>query len=71
MMIILELAVGFNTNLNINAKRKKEQYQQLLQTLNSQLYLVKFVAMSVRCLGAFRRYANAFIHTFKDIHLFL
>ena len=34
----LELKVSFETNLNINAQRKKAKYEQLLQTLSSQFY---------------------------------
>ena len=34
-LLVLELAVGFETNLNITAQRKNDKYQQLLQALNS------------------------------------
>ena len=33
-LFVLELAVGFETNLNINAQRKRDKYHQLLQKLN-------------------------------------
>ena len=35
-LFVLELTMGFETNLNINEQRKKDKYQELLQALNSQ-----------------------------------
>ena len=64
---MLELTVGFETNLNINAQRKRDEYQHLLQDLKSQFSLVKFVNLSVSCLGIFGRSADSFIDMCKDL----
>ena len=32
---IIELTVGFETNINLNAERKKDNYMQLTQDLSS------------------------------------
>ena len=64
-LFVLELIVGFETKLNINSQRKKEKYQQLLQTLNSQFSLIKYVNLSVNCLGILGRSADSFIDMCK------
>ena len=68
-LFLLELTVGFETNLDINAHRKKEKYHQLLQTLSSQFSLVKFVNLSVSCLGIFGCSADSFIDMCKDLEI--
>ena len=65
----LEMTVGFETNLNINAQRKKDKYQELLQALNSQFSFVEFVNLSVSCLGIFGRSANSFIDMCKELEI--
>ena len=66
-LYLLELTVGFETNLNINAHRKTEKCHQLLQTLSCQFSLVKFVNLSVSCLGMFGCSADSFIDMCKDL----
>ena len=52
-LYILELAVGFETNLNINSHRKEEQYHPLLKDLNCDYRQVQFVNLSMSYLGIF------------------
>ena len=68
-LFVLELTVGFETNLNINAQRKRDKYQQLLQDLKSRFSLDKLVNLSVSCLGIFGHLANVFIDMCKDLDL--
>ena len=68
-LFILELTVGFETNLNTNAQRKGDKYHQLLQTLNSQFSIVKFVNLSVTCLGIFGRSADSFVDMCNDLDI--
>ena len=68
-LFVLDLTVGFETNLDINAHRKKEKYHQLLQTLSSQFSLVKFVNLSVSCLSIFGCSADSFIDMCKDLEI--
>ena len=68
-LFVLELTVGFETNLNINSQRKKDKYQELLQALNSQFSSVKFVNLSVSCLGIFGHSADSFIDMCKELEI--
>ena len=45
---ILELTVGFETNLEVNAERKRAKYQSFMETLKSKYTGVKFVKHSIR-----------------------
>ena len=53
----------------INSQRKKDKYQELLQALNSQFSSVKFVNLSVSCLGIFGRSADSFIDMCKELEI--
>ena len=68
-LFVLKLTVGFNTNLNINAERKRDKYQQFQQALNSQFSFVKFVNLSVRCFGIFGYSADSFIDMCKELEI--
>ena len=68
-LFVLELTVGFETNLNINSQRKKDKYQELLQALNSQFSSVKFLNLSVSCLGIFGRSTDSFIDMCKELEI--
>ena len=50
---ILELTVGFETILEVNAVRKRAKYQSLMETLKSKYTDVKFVNLSISALGVF------------------
>ena len=50
---ILVLTVGFETNLQVNAERKRAKYQSLIETLKSKYTDVKFVNLSISSLGIF------------------
>ena len=50
-LFVLELTVGFETNLNINAQRKRDNYQQLLPALSSQFLLLNFQIYLLAVLG--------------------
>ena len=68
-LLVLELTVGTETTLNINAQRKRDKYQQLLQALNSQFSFVKFVNLSVSCLRIFGHSADSFTDMCKDLEI--
>ena len=68
-LFVLELTVGFETNLNINAQRKGDKYHQFLQTLNSQFSTVKFLNLPGSCLGIFGRSADSFIGMCNDLDI--
>ena len=58
---ILELTVGFETNLEVNAERKRAEYQSLMETLISKYTDVKFVNLSISSLGIFGLSCSSFI----------
>ena len=58
---VLELSVGFETNLDNNADRKFSKYRYLLNDLTSKYRHVKFLSLSIGSLGIFRQSCDSFI----------
>ena len=52
-LYILELTVGFESNLQVNAKRKHQKYHDLIKEQESIFGKVKFVNLSLSTLGVF------------------
>ena len=50
-LYLLELTVGFETNILTNSKRKSNKYNALIKDLNSQFSTVHFVNLSMGALG--------------------
>ena len=50
-LYVLELTVGFESNLNNNAVRKKEKYLNLINEMSRNYRCVKFVNLSMSSLG--------------------
>ena len=50
---ILEHAVGFETNIEVNAERKRAKYQSLVENFKSKYKDVDFVNFSISSLGIF------------------
>jgi len=51
-LLILELTVGYETNLKVNFDRKQEKYLTLIEELNK-AYDVKYVNLSMGSIGTF------------------
>ena len=51
LLLLLELTVGFETNILINSKRKATKYNALIKDLNSQFSTVHFANLSMGALG--------------------
>ena len=47
ILYIIELTVGFETNIDNNTSRKNEKYCNLIQELSSNYHKVKFVNISI------------------------
>ena len=58
---VLELTMGFETNLNCNAVRKSEKYATLVSDLKCQFKSVSFVNLSISSLGIFGNSCSSFI----------
>ena len=52
-LYIIELAVGFESNVNANSLRKKRRYLELVDTFSQKYDAVKFVNVSMGTLGMF------------------
>ena len=68
-LYVVELSVGFETNLNNNASRKFEKFRYLLHDLKSKYRLVKFVNLSVSSFGIFGQSYNSFIEMCTDLFI--
>ena len=68
-LYILELTVGFETNLKINSKlnRKLKKYLPLISDQENNFDKVKFVNVSISLLGVFGQSMNTFIDMLKDL----
>ena len=50
-LYVVELTVGFETNLRNNVQRKHAKYKDLIEDLNKQFKTVKFINISINSLG--------------------
>ena len=66
-LYVIELTVGFETNLNSNAERKHEKYDQLTRDLSSDFHSVKFINLSLSALGIFGKSCEPFIDMCKEL----
>jgi len=69
MLYVIELTVGFETNLSSNAERKHEKYYQLTRDLPSDFHSVKFINLSLSALGIFGKSCEPFIDMCNDLEL--
>ena len=68
-IFITELIIGFETNINLNAERKKDKYMHLARDLSSKYHSVKFISLSISSLGIFRKACNSFIAMHNDCNI--
>ena len=66
-LYMIELTVGFETNLNSNAERKHEKYHRLTRDLSSDFHNIKFINLSLSALGIFGKSCEPFIDTCKEL----
>ena len=58
---IIELTVGFETNLANNAHRKELKYHSLVTYLANKYHSVEFINLSMSCLGTFGQTSASFL----------
>ena len=63
-LYILELTVGYETNLNSNSERKHEKYRNLIKDKEKNFNIVKFVNVSNSSLGVFGKSTNSLLDMF-------
>ena len=64
---ILELTVGFESNLLANARRKREKYQDLVNEQLKSYQKAQFVNVSVSSLGVLSETSLSLIEILKDL----
>ena len=64
---MIELTVGFETNLHSNAERKHGKHHQLTRDLSSDFYNIKFINLSLGALGIFGNSCDPFIDMWKEL----
>ena len=68
-LYILELTVGYETNLRNNIERKQSKYAALIQDQMNNFKTVKFVNSSVSALGVFDQESSPFIEMLKELNV--
>ena len=66
-LYIVKLTVGYETNLEKNAKRKKAQYSELVIDQSDHFEKVNFVNISMSSLGVYGKECSAFISMLNDL----
>ena len=67
ILYIIELTMGFETNLNINASRKMLKYRPLLVDLDNAYDRIEFVYLCISSLGIFGNSSDSFLQMCNDI----
>ena len=66
-LYILELTVGFESSLQVNANRKHQKYNDLITEQESNFIKVKFVNLSLSTLGVFGRTSDSFDDMLRNL----
>ena len=66
---ILELTIGFESNLQTNATRKREKYQDLINKQLNYYEEAKFVNVSISSLGVFSETSLDLVEMLKDLEM--
>ena len=66
---VLELTVGFESNIKINSDRKATKYHPLINHLHSSYSTVTFVNLSMSAIGIFRTSSESFLSMLTDLQL--
>ena len=64
---IIELTIGYESNLQNNATRKRQKYENLIKEQQKHYEKVKFVNLSISSLGVFSESSLGFIEMLKDL----
>ena len=68
-LYILELSVGYESNLENNVDRKRERYRDLITDQKKHFKSVKFVNLSISCLGVFSKECHTFLDMLTNLGL--
>ena len=68
-MYVIELTVGYETNLRNNINRKHSKYKDLIEEQKKKFSSVTFINLSISALGVFDKESVAFIDMLERINL--
>ena len=68
-LYVVELTVGYETNLENNVKRKKAKYRELVRQLDENFDEVNFVNLSMSSLGIFAQECSTFLEMLENVGL--
>ena len=66
-LYIIELTVGFETNIDPNAERKHNKYFQLTHNLSSMYCCIRLINLSISSFAIFGNSCKSFIEICKDL----
>ena len=66
-LYIVELTVGFETNIEVNNKRKAIKYGSLIQDLRSQYRTITFINLSMSALGIYEASSDTILNMMNDL----
>ena len=66
---ILELTVGYETNLRSNINRKHEKYKELIRELNNHFTTIKFINLSISAIGVIEKDSSTFLKMLRDLDM--
>ena len=66
-LYILELTEGFETNIEVNNKRKAIKYDPLIQDLRSQYRTITFINLSMSTLGIYEASSDTILNMMNDL----
>ena len=67
ILYILELTIGFETNVEYNAERKEAKYSTLVKNLRKFYQDVKFINFFLSCLGIYDQSCTKFMDMCNDL----
>ena len=66
-LYVVELTVGYGSNLEKNVQRKNEKYAQLILEQSDHFKKVKFINISISSLGIFAKECSTFMDMLTDV----
>ena len=66
-LYLLELTAGYETNINLNSKRKEKNYRTLMDRLVQLYSSIQFVNLSMRALGVYGETSISLIRCLSDL----
>ena len=69
ILYILELTIGFETNVKCNAERKEAKCSTLVKNLRKYCQDVKFINLSLSCLGIYDQSCTKFMDMYNELKL--